>query len=236
MKCLLSVCLSVLAGVAIFAANKPAQSPSLQRGISVQMATSNHAAPMPEADWENAWIVTVTTDGQIYFGADPVSAEGLAEQMKIHPRNRDAKLYIKADAGTPFSSVSQVLHAARVDLFDNVVLLTAQPEAAQPGTITPPKGLDVWIGNEAGPNFVVVQIAADRGSATLGSATLKVGNKTVAPSALQGKLAQLFDNRAGRIVVLKASGQVTFAQLVQAIDACQGAGASRVTVTVSGEV
>ena len=49
MKCLLSACLRVLAGVAIFAANKPAQSPSLQRGISVQMATSNHASLMPEA-------------------------------------------------------------------------------------------------------------------------------------------------------------------------------------------
>jgi biopolymer transport protein TolR len=231
MKCLLSVCLSVLAGVAIFAANKPAQSPSLQRGISVQMATSNHASLMPEADRENAWIVTVTTDGRMYFGTDQVTAEGLAEQMKMHPRNRDAKLYIKADAGAPFSSVRQVLHAARVDLFDDVVLLTAQPEAAQPGTIVPPKGLDIWIGNEAGSNFVTVQIGADQGSATL-----KVGNKTIAPSALQGSLAQLFDNHAGRIVVLKASRQVAFAQLVQAIDASQAAGASRVTVIVSGEV
>jgi biopolymer transport protein ExbD len=207
------------------------QSPTLQRGVSVQMATSSHARPMPEADRENAWIVTVTTDGQVYFGTDQVTAEGLAEQMKMHPRNRDAKLYVKADAGAPFSSVRQVLHAARVDLFDDVVLLTAQPETAQPGTIVLPKGLDVWIGSEAGSNFVAVQIGADQGSATL-----KVGNRTVVPSALQGSLAQLFDNRAGRIVVLKASSQVTFAQLVQTIDACQGAGASRVTVMVSSEV
>jgi biopolymer transport protein ExbD len=207
------------------------QSPTLQRGVSVQMATSSHATPMPEADRENAWIVTVTTDGQVYFGTDQVTAEGLAEQMKMHPRNRDAKLYVKADAGAPFSSVRQVLHAARVDLFDDVVLLTAQPETAQPGTIVLPKGLDVWIGSEAGSNFVAVQIGADQGSATL-----KVGNRTVVPSALQGSLAQLFDNRAGRIVVLKASSQVTFAQLVQTIDACQGAGASRVTVMVSSEV
>jgi biopolymer transport protein TolR len=212
------------------------QSPTLQRGISVQMATSNHATAMPEADRENAWIVTVTADGQIYFGADQVTAEGLTEQMKMRPRNRDEKLYIKADAGTPFSSVRQVPHAARVDLFDDVVLLTSQPEATQPGTIMPPKGLDVWIGNEAGSNFVVVQIAADQGSATLGSATLKVGNKPVAPSALQGSLAHLFDNQAERIVVLRPSSHATFAQLVQAIDASQAAGASRVTVIVSGEV
>lgn len=208
-----------------------AQSPTLQRGISVQMATSHHAMPMPEADRENAWIVTVTTDGEVYFGTDPVTAEDLAEQMKTHPRNREAKLYVKADAGAPFGSVRQVLHAARIDLFDDVVLLTAQPETAQPGTIVPPKGLDVWIGNEEGSSLVAVQIGADQGSATL-----KVDNRKVTPSALQGRLAQLFDHRAGRIVILKASGQVSFAQIVQAIDACQGAGASRVTVEVSAEV
>jgi len=231
MKCLLSVCLSVLAGVAIFAANKPGQSPALQRGISVQMATINHATPMPEADRENAWIVTVATDGQVYFGTDQVTTEGLAEQMKTHPRNRDAKLYVKADAGAPFSSVRQVLRAARVDLFDDVVLLTAQPETAQPGTIVSPKGLDVWIGSEAGSNFVAVQIGADQGSPTL-----TVANKTVAPSALQGRLAQLFDHRAARIVILKTSGQVSYADVVRTIDSSLGAGASRVTVIVSGEV
>lgn len=208
-----------------------AQSPTLQRGISVQMATSDHATPMPEADRENAWIVTVTTDGQVYFGTDQVTAEGLAEQMKIHPRNRDAKLYVKADAGAPFGSVRQVLHAARLDFFDDVVLLTAQPETAQPGTIVPPRGLDVWIGSEAGSNFVAVQIGADQGSPTL-----KVDNKKVAPSALQGRLAQLFDHRAGRIVILKTFGQVSYADVVRTIDSSLGAGASRVTVIVSGEV
>lgn len=204
------------------------QSPTLQRGVGVQMAASNHATPMPEADRENAWIVTVTADGQVYFGTDQVAPEGLAEQMKMHPRSRDAKLYIKADAGAPFSSVRQVLHAARVDLFDDVVLLTAQPEAAQPGTIAQPRGLDIWIGSEAGSNFVAVQLGADQGSARL-----RVGGQEVSPSALPGKLAQLFDNRASRIVVLKASGQASYAEVVRTIDTSLGAGASRIVITVS---
>ena len=231
MKCLLSVCLAVLAGVAIFVANGRGQSPAMQKGISVAMITSNHATSMPEADNENAWIVTVTTDGQMYFGTDQVTAEGLTEKMIKTPRNRDAKLYVKADAGAPFSTVRQVLRAARVDLFDDVVLLTAQPKAAQPGTIVPPRGLDVWIGSEAGSNFVAVQIGADQGSTTL-----KVGNETVIPSALLSRLGQLFDNRAERIVVLKASGQVSYADVVRTIDASVGAGASRIVMTVSPEV
>jgi len=231
MKRLLSVCLSVLAGVAIFAASKPEQTLEMQKGISVQMAASRHAAPMPEADQENAWVVTVTTDGRIYFGVEAVTPETLTRQMQIRPRNRAAKLYVKADAGTPFRSVRQVLYAARVDLFDDVVLLTSQPEPAQPSTIVPPKGLEVWIGTEAGSNLIAVQI----GSAE-GSATLKINNQPVAPAMLQSRLGHIFDDRGGRVVVLTAAGDVLFAQVVRAIDASRAAGASRVSMPITPEV
>jgi biopolymer transport protein ExbD len=236
MKCLLSVCLTVLAGVAIFAASKPEQTLAMQKGISVQMAASRHAAPMPEADLENAWVVTVTTDGRIYFGVEAVTPETLTRQMQIRPRNRAAKLYVKADAGAPFSSVRQVLYAARVDLFDDVVLLTSQPEPAQPntivpGAIVPPEGLEVWIGTEAGSNLIAVQI----GSAD-GSATLKINNQPVAPAMLQSRLGHIFDDRGGRVVVLTAAGDVPFAQVVRAIDASRAAGASRVSMPITPEV
>jgi biopolymer transport protein ExbD len=235
MKCLLSVCLSVLAGVALFAAGKTGQTPALQKGIRVQMAPSNQATPMPEADLENAWVVTVTTDGKIYFGVDAVSPESLAHEMQIRPRNRAAKLYVKADAGAPFSSVRQVLRSARVDLFDDVVLLTSQPVPAQPspivGTIVPPKGLEVWIGTEAGSDLIVVQI----GSAE-GSATLKINNQPVAAAMLQRRLGQIFDDRAGKVIVLTAAGDVPFAQVVGAIDASRAAGASRVSMPITPEV
>jgi biopolymer transport protein ExbD len=236
MKCLLSVCLTVLAGVAIFAASKPEQTLAMQKGISVQMAASRHAAPMPEADLENAWVVTVTTDGRIYFGVEAVTPETLTRQMQIRPRNRAAKLYVKADAGAPFSSVRQVLYAARVDLFDDVVLLTSQPEPAQPntivpGAIVPPEGLEVWIGTEAGSNLIAVQI----GSAD-GSATLKINNQPVAPAMLQSRLGHIFDDRGGRVVVLTAAGDVPFAQVVRAIDASRAAGASRVSMSITPEV
>ena len=138
---------------------------------------------------------------------------------------------IKADAGAPFHSVRQVLHAASADLFDNAVLLTSQPEAAQSGTIVTPKGLDVWIGNEAESNSVAVQINSREGSSAV-----RVNNENIAPAILQSRLAQLFDNRPGRIVVLKASGPVPYAAVVEAIDACRAAGASRVSINVSSDI
>jgi biopolymer transport protein ExbD len=231
MKSLLFVCLAVSAGIAIFAMGGSGQAPALQKGISVQLATSSNAVPMPEADNENAWIVTVTTDGRTYFGSEQVTTDGLTDQMKIRPRNRAARLYIKADAGAPFRSVRQVLSAARVDLFDDVILLTLQQDAAQTDAVVSPKGLDVWIGSEDGPNPVTVQISSEQESTIF-----KVNHEAVVPSELQSRLGQLFDNRAGRIVVLKASGQVPYAQVVRAIDACRAAGASRVSMTVSTEV
>ncbi len=116
MKRLLEVCLVA----AILATNLPpacAQSPALQKGVSVQMAATSNATPMPAADNDDAWIVTIGADGKLYFGADPVDADGLTNDMKIHPRKRDAKLYIKADARAPFSSVEKVMQIGRKAVF-----------------------------------------------------------------------------------------------------------------------
>jgi biopolymer transport protein ExbD len=224
MKYLLEVCL-IAVTVGLLAISSPAQSPTLQKGISVQMATSSHAAAMPEADNQNAWIVTVTTDGRIYFGTEQLTGDELTEQMKVQPRSRDAKLYVKADAGAPFESIRQVLRSARSAFFDTVVLLTSQPDASRHGTIVPPKGLEVWIGLEAGSNFVGLQI---------GSPTLKVDNESIAPSGLQSKMAQLFDRHPnGRIAIVEVDDRVPYGQVIHAIDACRGAGASRVVLEAS---
>ena len=102
----------------------------------MQMAVTNNATPMPEADKQDAWIVAVTAPGQMYFGTEAVSAEQLSEEMKSHPRNRTAKLYIKADARAPYSTVKKTLQAAKEVMFDNAVLLTKQPEAPALGRVS----------------------------------------------------------------------------------------------------
>ena len=91
MKCLRYM--SLIAGVAVgaIAPQTLAQSPALQKGVSVQMAITNNATPMPEADKKDAWIVAVTAPGQLYFGTDAVSAEQLSEEMKAHPRNHQGR-------------------------------------------------------------------------------------------------------------------------------------------------
>lgn len=199
----------------------------LQQGVSVQLAVTSTAAPMPEADNEDAWIVAVTPDGSVFFGIDKVSPEGLADKMKSRPRRRDQKLYIKADARAPFASVESVLEAARVDLFEAPVLLTSQPESTTPGTIVPPMGLEVLVHAPSSTESVVVQLF----NSGQPSPTLKVNNADVPKDAVQNTLKQLLQTRSEKVVVVKAAGMVPFADVVRVIDACRLTGAKVVLVT-----
>src|SRR6266568_1495684 len=140
----LRMLVSVLSVAAIaMLAPIPSHTQEMQRGVSVQMPVTSHATSMPEADQNDAWVVAVTADGSLYLGADAMTPEGLADWMKTHPRNREAKLYIKADARAPFASVGQVLEVGRRALFETPVLLTSKREPIAVGTVAPPNGLEV---------------------------------------------------------------------------------------------
>ncbi len=43
--------------------------PMLQKGISVDMAPVNNPEQMPDADKEDALLVSITRDGKVYFGS-----------------------------------------------------------------------------------------------------------------------------------------------------------------------
>ncbi len=238
MNRMLAVCflvVAMVAGVGMLAVQQApvraaGQNPAMRRGVSVDMAETKNASARPEADRGDAWVIAVLRDGAVYFGTDRVFGEGgsgdsLFSRLVKTPRKRTARLFVKADARAAFSSVQQVLNTAQADLFDDVVLLTSQAEKAPAGAIVAPKGLDVWIREETGSNLLTVQIESREGSASV-----SINNEEVPLAALQGRLTELFDHRSDRIVVLNASGQVAYAEVVEAIDAARGAGASRVAI------
>jgi len=200
---------------------------AMQRGVSVQLPVTRSALAMPEADNQDAWIVTVTADGDVDFGIDPVSPAALADEMKSRPRNRQQKLYIKADARAPFANVEKVLTAARVDLFDASVILTSQAEASQTGGIVSPKGLEVLLVAPTGSQPIEVQVF----NSGQREPTLRINNRQIPSANLQNMLAQIFQNRTDKVVVVKADEQLPFADLVHLIDACHAAGAKVVLTT-----
>lgn len=203
-----------------------AQIPPLQKGVSVQMAVTNNATPMPNADEPDAWVVAVTEGGQIYFGTQPVDAGQLSEEMKARPRNRTAKLYIKADARVPYATVKKTLEAAKEVMFDDAVLLTKQPEAPSLGMLVPPKGFDVRLAAPAGSQPVVV--AASKSEQKVPE--LKVNESAVSNTNLQTALNQALQKRSQKTVIVKADPQLSFAQVVHVIDAVRSVGANPVLV------
>jgi len=206
------VVLTYTLAIALFAAPGIAQ--QLHKGVSVQMATTTNAKPMPAADDEDARIVTVTADASVYFGTRQLTAEGLSGQMKTTPRRRDQDLYIKADAHAPFASVEKVLDAARIG-FSAAVLLTSQPEPVASRKIVPPKGLKVSLGPESSVGAVVVQVL----SAGERRPRLNVDGQQIEWSALKATLASRWQSGI-EVVLLKADGEVNFEDVVHVIDAC----------------
>jgi len=116
--------------------------PMLQKGISVDMAPVNNPEQMPDADKEDALLVSITKDGMVYFGSDQIQVDSLTTKVKDRLANKqDKRVYVKADMRTRFGYVVQVVDNVRAAGVDDLGLLTEQrkttpnapPAPAAPG-------------------------------------------------------------------------------------------------------
>jgi biopolymer transport protein ExbD/biopolymer transport protein TolR len=82
---------------------------------------------MPDADKEDALLVSITHDGKLYFGSDQVSAEKLTDLVKDKLANRtDKRVFVKADARAQYGVVTDVVDNVRSAGVDELGLLTEQ--------------------------------------------------------------------------------------------------------------
>ena len=80
--------------------------PMLQKGVSVDMAPVNNPSQMPDADKEDALLVSITRDGTVYFGSDKITTDNLTTKVKDRLANKpDKRVYVKADMRAHFGSV-----------------------------------------------------------------------------------------------------------------------------------
>jgi len=116
--------------------------PMLQKGISVDMAPVNNPEQMPDADKEDALLVSITRDGKVYLGSESIQVDTLTTKVKDRLANKqDKRVYVKADMRTHFGNVVQVVDSVRAAGVDDLGLLTEQkktgpnapPAAAAPG-------------------------------------------------------------------------------------------------------
>jgi biopolymer transport protein TolR len=101
--------------------------PMLQKGISVDMAKVNNPTPMQDADKEDALLVSVMRNGDVFFGSDKIAVDSLSSKVKDRLINKTSKIvYVKADARAHFGAVVQVVDSVRAAGVDDLGLLTEQ--------------------------------------------------------------------------------------------------------------
>jgi biopolymer transport protein TolR len=114
--------------------------PMLQKGASVDMAKVNNPTPMPDADKEDALLVVVMRDGQVYFGTDRIKVEDLTNKVKDRLADKPNKqIFIRADLRAKYGAVVDVVDNVRAAGVDDVGLLTEQRHEGPAGN-KPPTG------------------------------------------------------------------------------------------------
>jgi biopolymer transport protein ExbD len=125
---------------------RPGVAQTMQEGTSVELPVTSNAKPVPNADHADALIVTVTDEGGVYLGLNPVSSAELGERVKQALSNRaDKTIYIKGDARTTYGSVVKVLDSMRSSGVEGLTLLTSQRDTEEVGAVVPPNGLEMVI-------------------------------------------------------------------------------------------
>jgi biopolymer transport protein TolR len=189
---------------ALLAAAVAAQTPALRKGVSVQMPVTTHAVAMPDADLADSLVVAVTSSGRVYLEVARVTPAQLSEQLKAQLAGRPGKrVYLKADARTPYATVAAVLDALRTAGVNAPLLLTSQHDSTS-ASYLPPMGVEV----------VLPPSPPDAAHSVV-----KAGNGQAADAELK------LQARRNRLVVLQADGAAPFGDLVHAVDVCRGEGA-----------
>jgi biopolymer transport protein TolR len=110
--------------------------PMLQKGVTVDLAKVNNPQQMPDADKEDALIVAVMRNGEVFFGNDRIASDQLTNKIKDRIANRQNKIvYLRADARAKYKAVVDVVDNVRAAGVDDLGLLTDQKKTTgAPGT------------------------------------------------------------------------------------------------------
>ncbi len=113
--------------------------PMLQKNHPVDMATTDSATVMQNADKDDAIVVAITHDGHIFLGNTEIQKEDLSGQVKDRIATRlDKTVYLKSDARAKYGVVVAAVDEIRSAGVDQLGLLTEKSQKA--GTPPPPPG------------------------------------------------------------------------------------------------
>jgi len=211
---------------------------TMQAGVSVEMAVASHAVAVPEADREDAMVVTVNEKGQAFWGAARVEANALEGKIKEALAKRAGKVYIKADARVQYGKLENVLDAVRRAAVGDPVLLTRAESAADGKPRSgeervPPNGLPVILRRPAPMALLETKVLLSGGNEK--EAKLKINTRDVSWSDAGKILGKSLGERPEREALIKTNADVPFAQLVRLVDLCRGGNGKAVIVLPPGK-
>jgi biopolymer transport protein ExbD len=113
--------------------------PMLQKNMPVDMAKVDSAHDMQDADKDDAIVVAITRDGNIFLGHTQTRKEDITGQIKDRLSNRlDKTVYVKSDARAKYGDVVAVVDEIRSAGVDQLGLLTEKNQATTRTPPTPP--------------------------------------------------------------------------------------------------
>jgi len=124
--------------------------PMLQKGVTVDLAKVNNPEQMPDADKEDALIVAIMRNGDVFFGNDRIAPDQLTNKIKDRIANRvDKRVYVRADQRAKYKAVVEVVDNVRAAGVDDLGLLTEQKKQTNgPGAPGAPKPASGASGSE----------------------------------------------------------------------------------------
>ncbi len=111
--------------------------PMLQKTHQVDLASVKNTRDMKDADKDDAIVVAVTRDGNLYMGNTKIAKEEITGQIKDRLANKlDKTVYVKSDARAKYGDVVAIVDEIRSAGVDQLGLLTEKTQA--PGSTPKP--------------------------------------------------------------------------------------------------
>jgi biopolymer transport protein ExbD/biopolymer transport protein TolR len=115
--------------------------PMLQKTHQVDLVPVNNTRDMKDADKDDAIVVAVTRDGNLYMGNTKINKEEITGEIKDRIANKlDKTVYVKSDARAKYGDVVAVVDEIRSAGVDQLGLLTEKNQNTGSGKSPQPAG------------------------------------------------------------------------------------------------
>ena len=112
--------------------------PMLTKGVQVELVKTKNPIAMADADKDDAVLVSVSRNGDVFLGSTKTTAESLPGKVKDLLTNRISKIcYLKCDQRSRYERVVEVVDNLRAAGVDQVGLLTESMDPKSQGTEKP---------------------------------------------------------------------------------------------------